>query len=169
MSRRRFQYPGEICRPEETIIEEPIHRPFEAVPAISVDLAAVLELEKVVRPMKAPAQPTKGTVPPTVVPVLVQEIKNKLYRNIDFSTAVGVVDYPLGLRDMGIVADAMTVLAVGGGFTYKMNSPANDATTAAVGLQETEFEIEEVYVTGLGAGTGRIRVMWNPDLIRIKP
>lgn len=168
MSRRRFQYPGEICRPEETIIEEPIHRPFEAVPAISVDLAAVLELEKRVKPMKVPAQPTKGTVPSTLVPLLVQEIKNKLYKNIDFSTAVGVVDYPLGLRDMGIVADAMTVLAVGGGFTYKMNSPANDATTAAVGQQETEFEIEEIYVTGLGAGTGTIRVNWNPDLIRLK-
>jgi len=170
VSRRRFQYPGEICRPEETIIEHPIHRPFEPLPTISVDLAAVLELEKIVRPMKAPPQPTKGTVPSTVVPTLTQEIKNKLYKNISFSTAVGVTDAPLGLRDMGIVADTMTILALGGGFTYKMNSPANDATTAsAVGQQEIDFEIEEIYVTGLGAGTGQIRVMWNPDLIRLKP
>ena len=169
MSRRRFQYPGEICRPEETIIEEPIHRPFEAAPAVSVDLGALLELEKIIRPMKAPLPPAKGPVPPEVVPVLVQEIKNKLYRNIDFSTAIGVTDQPLGLRDMGIVADAMTVLAIGGGFSYKMNSPSNDSTTAAVGFQETEFEIEEIYVTGLGAGTGMIRVMWNPDLIRLRP
>ena len=170
MSRRRLQYPGEICRPEERIIGEPVHRPFEPVPAISVDLAAVLELEKRIRPMIAPPQPSKGVVPPTIVPVLTQEILNKLYRNISFSTAVGVVDQPLGLRDMRIVADTMTVLALGGGFTYKMNKPSNDATTAsAVGQQETAFEIEELYITGLGPGTGQVRVMWNPDLIRIKP
>lgn len=169
MSKRRLQYPGEICRPEERLIEKIRHRIFEPIPRISVELSSLLELEKLLKPMGPPPQPRKGEIPDTLVPLLVQEIKNKLYRNINISTAVTIVDRPLGLRDMGIVADAMTILAIGGGFTYKMNSTSNDVTTAAVGLRETDFEIEEVYITGLAAGTARIRINWNPDLIRLRP
>jgi len=169
VSKRRFQYPGEICRPEERIAEKLEYTIFEPIPIPSVDPGTIPDLEKVIRSMKIPPQPIKGTVPKEIVPILVQEIKNKLYKNIGFSTAVGVVDQPLGLRDMGIVADAMTVLAIGGGFTYKLNSQGNDSTTAVAGLEEDQFEIEEIYVTGLGAGTGQIRVNWNPDLIRIRP
>jgi len=169
VSKRRFQYPGEICRPGERVIETIDHRIFESIPIPGVELAAVQALEKIIRPMGAAPQPVKGIVPKEVIPILVQEIKNKLYKNIAFSTAVGVVDQPLGLRDMGIVADAMTILAVGGGFTYKMNSQGNDSTTAVAAWVEDEFEIEEIYVTGLGAGTAQVRVNWNPDLIRIRP
>jgi len=169
VARRRFQYPGEICRPGERVIETIDRQIFESIPIPGVDLGAVQELEKLIRPMGAAPMPVKGVVPKEVIPMLVQEIKNKLYKNFAFSTAVGIVDQPLGLRDLGIVADAMTVLAVGGGFTYKMNSQGNDSTTAVAGQEEDQFEIEEIYVTGLGAGTGQIRVNWNPDLIRIRP
>lgn len=168
-ARRRFQYPGEICRPEERLTETLERTVFESIPIPGVQLSALAELEKVLRPMGVSPQPRKGTVPQTIVPLLVQEIKNSKYKNISFSTAIGVVDEPLGLSGMGIVGDAMTVLAVGGGFTYKMNNSANDSTTAVAGLVEDQFEIGEIYVTGLGAGTGQIRVNWNPDMIRILP
>ena len=169
MSKRRLQYPGEICRPDERLIEKIERRIFEPIPRISVDFSSLLELEKLIKPMGPPPQPRIGEVPETLFPMLVQEIKDKLYKNISFSTAITVVDRPLGLRDMGIVANTMTVLSIGGGFTYKMNKTSNDSTTAIVSLQETQFEIEEVYITGLGAGTGILRVNWNPHLIRIKP
>ncbi len=169
MSKRRLQYPGEICRPEERLIEKIERRIFEPIPRISVELSSLLELEKLLKPMGPPPQPRKGVVPDPLVPILVQEIKNKMYQNIDISTAVTVIDQPLGLRAMGLVADAMTILAIGGGFTYKMNKMSNDSTTAILGLRETDFEIEEVYITGLAPGTARIRINWNPDMIRLRP
>jgi len=170
MSRRRYQYPGEICRPNERIIERIEVEPFKPAYIPPVDFEAIQELEKLIRPMEPPKPPRAGLLPDEITPVLVQEIKNSQYKNLSFSTGVARTDEPLGLRDMGIVADSMTILAIGGGFTYKINKPSNDSTTAVVGLQETEFEIEEVYITNAAvAGTAQIRVNWNPFLIRLKP
>jgi len=170
MPKRRLQYPGEICRPEERIIariEIPLFTPAY-VPA--VDYKAVQELEKLIRPMEPAQPPRAGLVAAELTPILVQEIKNSQYKNISFSTATARTDAALGLRDMGIVADSITILAIGGGFTYKLNKPSNDSTTAVVGLSETEFEIEEIYITNAAAaGTATIRVNWNPFLIRLKP
>lgn len=170
---KRLQYPGEICRPTEKIIEkievELFHPPY--VPP--VELSAVQELAKLIKPMKAPPLPRPIAPPPEISPLLVQEIKNKLYKNITLDLSVARTDVPLGLRDMGIVADALTIvsLTVGATFTYKLNSTSNDATPGSQGLSDTEFEIEEVYITNAaqaGAST-IIRVNWNPFLVRLKP
>ena len=173
MSRKkRLQYPGEICRPDERIVEKIGVDLFKPQYVPSVDFEAVEELAKIIRPMKPPMPPRAIPPPPELRATLVQEIKNKEYKNFSFVTnpAVAWVDQPLGLRDMGVVADAMSVIAVGGGFWYRMNSPTNDETPAAAGMAETEFEIEEVYIRTSGvAGTAIVRVNWNPLLIRLKP
>ena len=173
MSRKkRLQYPGEICRPDERIVEKigvDLFRPHY-VP--SVDFEAAEELAKIIRPMKAPPPPRAIPPPPELRATLVQQILNKEYKNFTFVTnpAVPWVDHPLGLRDMGMVADTMSVIALGGGFDYKLNRPSNDPTPAAAGMSETEFEIEEIYVTTPAlAGTAIVRVNWNPLLIRLKP
>jgi len=170
MSKKRLQYPGEICRPDEKIIERIEIEPFRPAYIPPVDFEAVEELAKLIRPMKAPAAPRAGYPPSEVTPLLVQEIKNSEYKNLPLDTSIVRNNAPLGLRDMGIVADTMTILAVGGGFQYRLNKPTNDLTTAVLGLQETEFEIEEVYITNVAVvGTAIIRVNWNPFLIRLKP
>ena len=171
MAKRKLQYPGEICTPEERMIEKVDRRIFEPIPLPSVKLEDILELEKIIRPMAAPLPPRKGKLPDELVPMLTQEIKNREYKNFNIDTNVAVTDQPLGLRDLGIVADAMTVISVGGGgLSYKLNSPSNDPTPASTGLQETDFEIEEIYITttGAGPGTAIIRVNWNPDIIRLR-
>lgn len=171
MSKKRsLQYPGEICRPNERIVEKTEMDIFQPSYAPGVDYQAVQELEKLIRPMKPPQAPRAGVPPGELTPVLVQEIKNSKYKNISFNTAVVRANVPLGLRDMGLIADAITILAIGGGFGYRLNEIDNDLTTAVVGLSETEFEIEEVYLTNAAAvGTAQIRVNWNPFLIRLKP
>jgi len=160
----------EICRPDELQIDrvgvEPFHVPL--LPAAELDSIAFLE--ETIKPLGPPPLPKKGMLPEVMTPLLVQEIKDSEYKNFNVNTTVGVmIDSPIGLRDLGIVPNAMTVLSIGGGFTYKLNKTSNDPTTAVAGMQETEFAIEEIYITGLGVGTAIIRVNWNPDLIRLRP
>jgi len=170
MPKKSLQYPGEICRPHERIVETILIEPFRPAYVPPVDFQAVQELAKLIRPMKVAKGTRAGVVPGELTPILVQEIKNSEYKNIPLDTSVPRNNIALGLRDMGIVADSITILAIGGGFTYRLNKPTNDSTTAVVGLQETEFEIEEVYITNAAvAGTAIIRVNWNPFLIRLKP
>jgi len=154
----------------------PSRVPFDPIIPILFDERIAYEDAEVIDDLAK--RTPKMEVPKKVIPkepaereiVLVQEIKDQFYRNLTFATAPVVTDQPLGLRSMGIVADTMTILAIGGGFTYKLNSPANDPTTAAVGLEEDQFEIEEIYITTTGvAGNATIRVNWNPLLIRVKP
>jgi len=163
-SRRRLQRPLPSTVPFDPII------PILFDDRISYESATVIDdlvkrTPKMEVPKKViPKEPAEREI------VLVQEIKDQIYRNLRFSTAPAVVDQPLGLRSMGVVADTMTVLAIGGGFTYKLNSPANDASPAAVvGLQEDQFEIEEIYITTTGvAGTAIVRINVNPLLIRVR-
>jgi len=57
-------------------------------------------------------------------------------------------------------------------FSYRINSPSNDSTTVTTaGWQETEFEIEELYITNAAQPLANavIRVNWNPVMIRVKP
>jgi len=174
MAKKRLQYPGEICRPEEKIIERVEIEPFRSAHVPSVEFASATELARLIRPMTAPTPPRPVSPPPEIQPMLVQEIKNKQYKNFTVDLSVARTNAPLGLRDMAIVADAMTIASLTAGATlnYRLNNPANDLTPASQGLQETEFEIEEVYLTNVAQAPGTqavIRVNWNPFLIRLKP
>ena len=182
-SKRRLQYPGEICRPDERIVERISVELFRRAYVPSVDFAAAQELEKLIRPMKMPPAPRAIPPPDELTPTLVQEIKNMEYKNFTVALDAAVIDEPLGIRDMGIVADTMTIVYMTPGLPvppnfalfYKINRPSNDETPGREGQSETEFAIEEIYVrtpvpVGTPAGSvAIIRVNWNPFLIRVKP
>ncbi len=146
--------------------------PAEEYPSPLLTEEMVAEVEEELKP---PAR-----ISPTVLrPTLVQEIKNARYKNltIDLATIGALPEeqrtrQPLGLRAQGIVADTMTIIRVDSPFEYMINDPTadpNPLTAADRGWSETEFEIEEIYITvPAGAvGTAIIRVNWNPYLIRI--
>jgi len=119
-------------------------------------------------------------LPPTLLrPTLVQEIKDQKYKNfiVDLNTVHALT--PLvqacggsgGLRSLGIVGDTMTIIRADAAFDYILNAPTNDPTPGAAGMNETEFEIEEIYITNAAMGAGLIaiiRVNYNPFLIRIR-
>lgn len=111
-------------------------------------------------------------LPPTVLrPTLVQEIKDQKYKNFTIDLSVAHIRAPLNLRGLGIVGDTMTIIRGDAAFDYILNAPTNDPTPGAAGMDETEFEIEEIYITNAAAGAGTIaiiRVNYNPFLIRIR-
>jgi len=168
--KKRLQYPGEICRPNERIVERIEVVPFRPAYVPPVEYRHLQELEKIIRPMVA----VKPKKPYELTPTLVQEIKDWEYKNFTLDLNVARTDAPLGLRDMGLVANTMTVitLTAGAAFSYKMNKVSNDPTPAGAGFVEDQFEIEELYITNTPQGAGTqtiIRIAWNPLLIRVRP
>ena len=163
---RRFQ------RPIPTkIIEEPvIYEPFKPIPEPFLPSRIADALSKTIPKLEAPVEVEIEPPKKPITPVLTQEIKHKNYKNFTIDLSVAHTDYPLGLRDMGIIADTMTVIKADSDFSYKLNSTANDPTPAEKGQMEDQFEIEEIYITNAAAsGEAIIRVAWNPYLIRLKP
>ena len=178
MAKKQLQYPGEICRPGERIVEKTAIKIFRPAYVPSIDLGAVQELEKLIRPMKVPPAPRAIPPPDEISPVLVQELKDMGYKNFTLDMTVARTDRPLGIRDLGIVGNSMTVIRRGApaaiAFNYKINSPENDDTPVVQdGQQETMFEIEELYITNAAAPAGTptavIRVTYSPFLIRLRP
>ena len=103
-----------------------------------------------------------------IIPTLTQEVKDRGYKNFTIDLSTAHTDAPLGLRALGVIATSMTIIRADDTFDYKLNSPSNDATPAEKGLEEDQFEIEEIYITN-SASSGKkaiIRVIWNPRLIR---
>lgn len=124
-------------------------------------------LKEIVEELKPrmPISPTK------LMPALVQEIKDMKYKNFIIDLSVAHTRERIDLRTLGIVADTMSIIRADAAFDYIMNDPTNDATPAAAGMEETEFEIEEIYITNAAAAAGNIaiiRVNYNPFLIRIR-
>lgn len=168
---------------EEIVIPKP--RWFELVDVLSrMDelLEGILRVEtEILKVLKAAhpavAPPTVEVVPPAppapptaLRPMLVQEIKNTKYRNFTIDLSVARAKEPLGLRDMGIVGDTMTIIQAEAAFNYILNEPSNDPTPAEKGMVEDQFEIEEIYITNPSAPGKKalIRVNWNPYLIWVE-
>jgi len=136
--------------------------------------------EEMLKDIEEELKPTPYTKKPTeLLPTLVQEIKNAKYKNFIVDLSVAHTRAPIleacggsgGLRELGIVGDAMSIIRADAAFDYIMNDPTNDVTPAAVGILEDQFEIEEVYITNAAAAPGNIaivRVNWNPFLIRLR-
>lgn len=158
MSNQELQHP--LTTPPATTLEPKL--PFTP-PAPEITSAHIADqLQKVIQPMKSP-KPSRLTA------TLTQEIKDRQYRNFPLDLSVARSNIELGLRNMGIVATSMTIIRADSPFTYRLNSAGNDDTPAEKGLQETEFEIEEVYITNTAqTGQAIIRVVWNPQLIRAR-
>lgn len=161
------------CTPVTKPIEWPVDVPFDRRPTPIIPISSE-DLDE----LQARKEPfVKQVSPLTLRPTLVQEIKNKYYKNI--SIAVGGVAFTnraVGLRDLDIVADEITIISypVGSlGISYILNDPTNDTTpVVAPGQKEDQFEIEEIYLNDDGTGPAGniiIRVVWNPYLIRLAP
>jgi len=124
-------------------------------------------LTEIVEELK-PRPPIRPTL---LQPTLVQEIKDQKYKNFTIDLNVARTREPLRLRALGIVGDTMSIIRRDAAFDYILNAPTNDPTPAAAGMEETEFEIEEIYITNVAAAAGNIaiiRVNYNPLLIRIR-
>jgi len=94
--------------------------------------------------------PTPITVTPAPVEVITEPKLNNRYKVITVSLVVALTDSPIGIKELKPTtgfATYMTVLAVGGGFTYKLNSTGGDSVTASVGEEVADFEIAEIYLS----------------------
>lgn len=91
------------------------------------------------------------------------------YLVLSVDLSVAHTDEALGLREVLAAAGApyasyMTIIAAPSAFAFKLNSKGMDAIDAAVGLEEKDFEITEIYVTNAaGAGTAQIEVEYRVD------
>lgn len=161
-----------LQRPIPTrIVPEPIiHKPFVPLPEPKFSAALADALAETIPKLMPPSEIEFKPPEAPLTPVLTQEVKHKNYKNFTVDLSEAHVDMPLGLMDMGIIADTMTIIRADSPFYYKLNSTSNDATPAEKGQVEDQFEIEEIYITNEAAsGQAIIRIAWNPYLIRLKP
>lgn len=111
--------------------------------------------------------PAERVVPPTLV--IIEPRRNNRYDISTLDTATSRTDEPLGVKDLmekagALYATYMIVLAVGGGFSYKVNSKAAPSVSAQVGDEWDEFEIEELYITNAAvAGTAILHIEYRVD------
>ncbi len=127
--------------------------------------------EETLQEIEAELKPREPISPTKLQPALVQEIKDMKYKNFTIDLSVAHTRERINLRTLGIVADTMSIIRADAAFDYIMNDPTNDATPAVAGMQEDQFEIEEIYITNAAAAAGSIaiiRVNYNPFLIRIR-
>jgi len=157
--RQALQKCVRVARP----IEEPEPPLFAEPTETPISEAETEELQKLIPP------PLKKVPSYLLKPTLVQELKDVRYKNFVIDLTVARTRKPLGLRDLGIVANTMTVIRADSPFDYILNDPSNDPTPAEKGMTEDQFEIEEIYITNAAAtGIAIIRVNWTPNLIRLR-
>ena len=115
--------------------------------------------------------PADELPPPVVIPlpeVVIPQLPNryKIFR-VDLTTVHA--DEPIGLADLlkgvGVLyASYMSIITVPSAFTFKLNSTDMDAIDAAVGLEQENFEITEIFITNAAlAGTALINVEYRVD------
>ena len=112
-----------------------------------------------------PPEGVEGIVPPPQVTI---ERLNNRYMLFDIDTGTARTDVALGLTEVlkkqGVEhARYMVILALGGGFSYKLNAADQPTVDALLGA-EWEFEVEEIFVTNAAvAGTARIHVEYRVE------
>jgi len=143
-----------------TLYEKPVEEPFKPEPPPLFSPKRAKELEEAI--------PPTASIPKAIItPTLTQEVKDREYRNFELDLSTARTNAELGLRKLGIIVNTMTIIRADNYFTYRLNSATNDETPAEKGMKESEFEIEEVYITNPAlTGKALIRVEWNPRLIR---
>ncbi|NQT07576.1 hypothetical protein HQ586_00715 [Candidatus Bathyarchaeota archaeon] len=111
-------------------------------------------------------------LPPVVeIPELVisqPQLPNR-YKIFRVDLSVVRADEPLGVGDLikdvgALYASYMSIITVPAAFQFKLNSTDMDDIDAAVGLEQENFEITEVFITNAaGAGTALINVEYRVD------
>lgn len=112
-------------------------------------------MERLTQAVAAYAGISIDELPPVVVvpppEVVVSQLPNR-YKIARIDLTVAHVDEPIGLRDLlkGVgapYASYMSIITVPAAFTFKLNSTDMDAIDAAVGLEQEDFEITEMFIT----------------------
>lgn len=109
------------------------------------------------------------TIPPGPQVIVAMPQRSNRYHIFELNTATARANEPLGLKEHLDKYDVkhaiyLVVLAVGGGFTYRVNSGAESLCTAVVGDEWSEFEFTEIFITNLAvAGTARIHVEYRVE------
>jgi len=129
-------------------------------------------MERLTQAVAAYAGISIDELPPVVVvpppEVVVSQLPNryKLFR-IDLTVAhddesIGVGDLLKGVG--ALYASYMSIITVPAAFTFKLNSTDMDAINAAVGLEQADFELTEIFITNaVGIGTALIHVEYRVD------
>jgi hypothetical protein len=134
---------------------------FGLLPLLNRLDALTKRVEELIAVLKGEAPPIPEV--PTVITVT-KILYNNRYTVFSLDTTTARTNEPLGLLEIlkkhGVeYASYMVVLAVGGGFTYQVNSKSESLCTAAVGDEWSEFEISEVYITNPSVvGTALIHI-----------
>lgn len=113
-----------------------------------------------------------GELPPVIeippVTVVTERLPN-CYKIFSIDLSVVRTDEPLGLKDIllgaGIeYATYMSIITVPAAFQFKLNNTSFDAISASVGLEMSDFEITEIFITNaVLVGTALINVEYRVD------
>ena len=109
------------------------------------------------------------TIPPGPQVIVAMPQRGNRYHIFDINTATARANEALGLKEYLDKYDVkhaiyMTILAVGGGFTYRLNSGAESLCTAVVCDEWEDFEFTEIFITNPSvAGTARIHVEYRVE------
>ena len=140
------------------------------IPLLNRIDALIKKMDELITVMTGKVPEGVPEVPEIIVPapqVVVERLNNR-YLIVEIDTSVARTDEPIGLKNMllkqGVeYARYMTILDVGGGFTYKLNTTGVPALTGQVGA-EHEFEIEEIFITNsAAAGTARLFIEYRVE------
>ncbi|MCJ7759899.1 hypothetical protein MUP59_01995 [Candidatus Bathyarchaeota archaeon] len=79
------------------------------------------------------------------------------YKIITVDLNVVHTDIAIGIKDLKPTtgyATYVTILTIGAAFTFRVNSAAQDAITGALGLEISDFEISEIFISNAAGGAG---------------
>ena len=121
--------------------------------ALAVVLPLLNRLDRVAKLLerlleKEGLPPGEKEIPPIEV-ITEAKLANR-YKIITQTLAAALTDHIIGIKDLKPTTGYctyMNILAVGGGFTFKINSSGADALTAALGMELEDYEIEEIFLT----------------------
>jgi len=122
--------------------------------AIAVSMGVYIPSPEVAREEFMPT-PIEVKAPPSVVSLAL----NNRYRVFKLDLSVERKDIPLGLRDIGVVANSATVVRMDSPAYWRRNDPTTgDLEELSVGYHIKDFAIEELFITN-PPGTGYLTIV----------
>lgn len=132
-------------------VDEEVAIPKKSLPDLFSRIDDLLEL--LLKVESAQLQVLKswlGVAPPEVV-LKVEVAKSNRYETAEFDLGTARTDVAVGLKEKNLVANFLSWERVDAPVSYKMNSKGNKSLAAAVGTEQDNFEIEEIYITNVAA------------------
>jgi hypothetical protein len=122
--------------------------------AIATSLGVYIPSPETVKEEIMPT-PIEVKAPPSVVSMAL----NNRYKVFRLDLSVERKDVPLGLRDIGVIANSATVVRMDSPAFWRRNDPVTgDLEELSVGYHIRDFAIEELYITN-SPGTGYLTIV----------